>query len=64
MSNNCLWGCQGDSGGPFVCYHDETWKLVGVVSWGYGCASEQKPGIYANVPNYINWIQDKISRHS
>lgn len=28
--------CQGDSGGPLVC----NGKLIGCVSWGYGCAVE------------------------
>uniref|UniRef100_A0A8C3I039 Coagulation factor X n=1 Tax=Chrysemys picta bellii TaxID=8478 RepID=A0A8C3I039_CHRPI len=34
--------CKGDSGGPFaVSYHD-TWYLLGIVSWGEGCAEERK----------------------
>ncbi|KAJ9597897.1 hypothetical protein L9F63_011263 [Diploptera punctata] len=37
--------CQGDSGGPMVV-DDE---LVGVVSWGVGCANARYPGVYANV---------------
>ncbi|KAK5644283.1 hypothetical protein RI129_008128 [Pyrocoelia pectoralis] len=37
--------CQGDSGGPLVV--DE--KQVGIVSWGYGCADRNYPGVYAHV---------------
>ncbi|XP_021965716.1 trypsin alpha-3 isoform X2 [Folsomia candida] len=44
--------CQGDSGGPL---HSGT-TLVGIVSWGYGCAVAGYPGVYASVPYYRNWI--------
>ncbi|CAH1154746.1 unnamed protein product [Phaedon cochleariae] len=45
--------CQGDSGGPMIAKG----KLYGIVSWGYGCAQSQYPGIYTNVPVLRNWIK-------
>ncbi|KAM9316470.1 uncharacterized protein PAF06_007496 [Gastrophryne carolinensis] len=52
--------CKGDSGGPFVVLYRSTWYLVGVVSWGEGCALEGKYGVYTRVSNYISWIKDTI----
>jgi len=47
--------CSGDSGGPLV--KKGTNELVGIVSWGsFPCAGEEKPGVYTNVANYYNWI--------
>ncbi|OQV20011.1 putative Chymotrypsinogen 2 [Hypsibius exemplaris] len=41
--------CQGDSGGPFVCADKNgVYKLVGVVSFGNGCAKQGFPGMGAD----------------
>ncbi|XP_012537238.2 uncharacterized protein LOC105837206 isoform X1 [Monomorium pharaonis] len=59
--------CQGDSGGPLLCRDkedEERWFVGGIVSWGIKCAHPKLPGVYANVPKYVTWIQKEMSKYS
>ncbi len=50
--------CSGDSGGPLVMQINGVTELVGVVSYGEGCALEGRPGVYTNASVYKNWLNE------
>ena len=54
--------CWGDSGGPYVDEIDADGDgtteptLIGVTSWGNGCADALYPGLATRVTSYLDWI--------
>jgi len=61
----CAWAdgidaCQGDSGGPLTVAEDGKYVLLGVTSFGTGCATAT-PGVYTRVQGYLPWINNIIA---
>ncbi|XP_041980801.1 serine protease snake-like [Aricia agestis] len=61
--------CQGDSGGPLqvkISFPFETeynmHYLIGVTSFGIGCAKPNLPGIYTRVSSFVDWIEGVVWR--
>uniref|UniRef100_A0A182P9B2 Metalloendopeptidase n=1 Tax=Anopheles epiroticus TaxID=199890 RepID=A0A182P9B2_9DIPT len=48
--------CQGDSGGPLVYQN----YVIGIVSWGYGCAFENYPSVYTRVSEFLDFITERL----
>ncbi|KYQ49889.1 Trypsin-1 [Trachymyrmex zeteki] len=48
--------CFGDSGGPLTV----NGYLIGLVSFGYDCASTEYPTVYTRIPSFIDWIYEHI----
>ncbi|MEQ4305199.1 serine protease [Plantactinospora sp. B6F1] len=48
--------CQGDSGGPMFRQGGSGLVQVGIVSWGYGCARRNYPGVYTQVSYFSSAI--------
>ncbi|XP_053619148.1 trypsin-2-like [Plodia interpunctella] len=46
--------CQGDSGGPAVAFD----RILGMVSFGYGCATPGSYGVYAKIAKVRPWIEE------
>ncbi|XP_063830280.1 prostasin-like [Ostrinia nubilalis] len=67
--------CQGDSGGPLPQIIERPlqikiplpptttgrmYYIVGVTSFGIGCALPNLPGIYTRVSSFIDWVEDIV----
>jgi len=60
--------CQGDSGGPLIKKGSDPSGaddvLVGIVSWGLGCADDVFPGVYSRISAQYDWIQSQVCERS
>merc|ERR1719225_972877 len=55
--------CQGDSGGPFIAGEPGSEELIGIVSWGIGCARKGSPGVYTEVSFFVDWIMETMASY-
>ena len=54
--------CQGDSGGPIMMYTtSRQWVVIGVTSYGIGCALASYAGVYTRIAYYQSWINSTMS---
>ncbi|XP_063218655.1 trypsin-3-like [Bacillus rossius redtenbacheri] len=56
--------CTGDSGGPLLCKNRQgRWTVFGITSFGDGCGTRGKFGIYVKVAKFAKWIHSIMSRY-
>ncbi|KAI9290760.1 trypsin-like serine protease, partial [Neoconidiobolus thromboides FSU 785] len=47
--------CQADSGGPILSFEGEP-TIVGIVSWGKGCALKDYPAVFTRISTSVDFI--------
>ena len=53
--------CQGDSGGPLFAGEGPDARILGIVSYGFGCGRAGVPGVYTRVGGFAQWIADNTT---
>lgn len=57
--------CQGDSGGPLMksitINSSVKFYLIGIISYGEGCARKDLPGVYTFTVPFVQWVNTNIN---
>jgi hypothetical protein len=56
LVTNGVDSCYGDSGGPLIASTGSTLRLIGIVSFGYGCATRDTFGVYTRVAAFRDFL--------
>uniref|UniRef100_A0A8C6Y640 Serine protease 53 n=1 Tax=Naja naja TaxID=35670 RepID=A0A8C6Y640_NAJNA len=48
--------CAVSIGDPLVCSHNGVWFLAGISSFGNGCGTIIRPGVFTSIKKYEEWI--------
>lgn len=52
--------CRGDDGSPLITLYGSTHFLTGVVGWGRGCPQPGYYGVFANMANFVEWVEASV----
>ncbi|XP_044019324.1 soluble guanylate cyclase 89Db-like [Aphidius gifuensis] len=53
--------CSGDSGGPLLVQAPQGHlEVIGITSFGRGCARPRYPGVYTKLSNYLGWLKENL----
>ena len=56
--------CTGDSGGPLFATTPDGFVLVGIISWGVGCAAPDHPGVYTRISALTDFLHQELVERS
>lgn len=57
--------CKGDGGSPLVCPikgQKDKYAHAGIVAWGIGCGENGTPGVYVDVAQFVDWIDEELTK--
>jgi len=59
--------CTGDGGSPLVCPDPKNpgrYYQAGLVAWGIGCGDKNVPGVYTDVSQFKQWVDEEMAKQN